>query len=172
MLHIHSTKKLATAIGTGLEISDAEEGSWIEHWYANIVPIAENVDVVLATNATTLFSLVVPIPRGGISYAVVVDQLQKRIAGAMSAHGLLSVQIGIVSATLEQYLICKTISRSVLGSMNDIAAGAKIYADRMATNGSPLDVYELEVSLNNTPLKPLGYRFPVERFSEQLRLLR
>lgn len=168
MLYIHATAKLAKAIGVKLGPCPNDDASWIEHWYANVIVITEYHDAILMTNAETLYSFVFRLPRGGVPFFATVEQFRKKLRHAIASQGMPSKQADGVIACLDQYVICKTASRRVLGSMNDLAIGMQFYADRTLGDGNQFNLEDLEASLNETPLKPLGYHFPVERFREHL----
>ena len=168
MLYIHATEKLAKAIHAKPEPCPVDDASWMEHWYANIIAITEYHDAILMTNAETLYSFVFRLPRGGVPFFATVEQFRKKLRHVIAIQGAPSKQADEMISGLDQYVICKTASRSLLGSMNDLAIGMQFYADRTLGDGNQFNLEELEASLNDTPLKPLGYHFPVERFKEYL----
>ena len=172
MLYIHATAKLAKAIRTKLEPCPVDDTPWIEHWYANTIALTETDSAILMTNAVTLYSFVIPFPHDGVPFFAIVEQFRKKLRHAIADQGASSKKTNAIIPDLDQYVICKTASRSVLGSMNDFAFAMRFYADRTLDDGNPFVLEELEASLNGTPMKPLGYHFPVERFREQLRILR
>ena len=168
MLYIHATAKLAKAIHAKLEPCPNDDAIWIEHWYANVIAITEYHDAILMTNAETLYSFVFPLPNDSVPFFATVEQLRKKLRHAIASQGVPSKQADKIISGLDQYVICKTASRSVLGSMNDLAIGMQFYADRTLGDGNQFNLEELEASLNETPMKTLGYHFPVERFKEHL----
>jgi len=69
--------------------------------------------------------------------------------------------------TCSNYCFTKTSSKSVLGSMNEIAFHLEhwIYVDGGLLNA---DISEMMMKLNRMPMKPLDYGFSVEAFKELL----
>jgi len=61
----------------------------------------------------------------------------------------------------------KTVSRSVLGSMNDIAWQYQVRAEA-ARDKTDLSLSEAEASLSQMPCKPIGYKVPAEVAKELL----
>ncbi len=169
MLFIHSTAKLAKAIDVKLDPSPVGGTPWIEHWYANLIALTEDHDAVLMTNAATLYSFVFPLPQDGIPFFAIIEYFRIKLVHAMTNQNLAPKQVGDIMARLDRYSVCKTASRSVLGSMNDLAFAMQFYADHTLADGSSFDLEKLEASLNETPMKPLGFRFPAECFQEKLR---
>jgi hypothetical protein len=61
-------------------------------------------------------------------------------------------------AQMESCVIAATSSRSVLGSMNELAFIAKLYLGELP----PRSPSEIHRCLAEVPMKPLGYRYPRE----------
>jgi hypothetical protein len=67
----------------------------------------------------------------------------------------------------DQIQFGKTVSRSVLGSMNDFAWHYQIIADE-AESKADLSLSNAELKLSQMPCKPLDYSFPSEIAQELL----
>jgi len=167
MLYLHCTAKLAKAARVKLEHAPETDGlHWLDCWYANLVPLSRATDLVLFTNARSLYSIVIPQPAGNITFFAVVSEFSQRLKAVLASLG---ANEGTVSTAVErhsQFVTCKTASRSVLGSMNEMAFSLQHYAWRKAEEAGGVAIEDLEGMLNTMPLSPLGYRFPVDSFLE------
>ena len=169
MLYLHCTAKLAKAARAKLEHAPETDGlHWLDCWYANLVPLSRSTDLVLFTNARSLYSIVIPQPAGNITFFAMVLEFSQKLKAMLASLG---TDEGTVSAAVErhsQFVTCKTASRSVLGSMNEMAFCLQQYAWRKAEETREIGIEDLEGMLNTMPLSPLGYRFPVDAFLELL----
>ena len=169
MLYLHCTVKLAKTARVKLESAPDTDGlHWLDCWYASLVPQNGSTDLVLFTNARSLYSIVIPQLAENITFFAVVSQFGRKLRAVPAS---LDVDDETVSTAVErhgQFVTCKTASRSVLGSMNEMAFHLRFLALRNADAMGETDPKDLERMLNTTPLGPLGYRYPVESFVELL----
>ena len=169
MLYLHCTVKLAKAARVKLESApDTDSLHWLDCWYATLVPLSRSTDLVLFTNAQSLFSIVIPQPAENITFFAVVNEFGRKLRAVPAS---LDVDDETVSTAVErhsQFITCKTASRSVLGSISEMAFHLRFLARRNADEMRETDPEDLERMLNTTPLSPLGYRYPVHRFIELL----
>ena len=82
-------------------------------------------------------------------------------------EGLAEVQVGYLLSEHEQVAITKTNSRSVLGSMNDMAIQIK---SMIFVSGGPTDVNLSEVNrqLNRIPMSAIKYKFSIDELKRRL----
>ncbi len=169
MLYFHCTAKLAKAARAKLEHApETDDLHWLDCWYANLITLSRSTDLVLFTNARSLYSIVIPQPAGSITFFAVVLEFSQKLRAVLASLG---VDEGTISTAVErhrQFVTCKTASRSVLGSMNEMAFCLQQYAWRKAEETREIGIEDLEGMLNTMPLSPLGYRFPVDSFLELL----
>ena len=85
----------------------------------------------------------------------------------MLNEGIAQKGVKKVLNACSNYCFTKTSSRSVLGTMNDIADIIKwiVYHDGGLAN---TDISEMMMKLNRMPMKPLDYGFSVDAFKELL----
>ena len=129
-------------------------------WYANPLNLGPH-RLILCTNERSLLSVVVP--------AKDLPGLPQRLAGSVA---VLLRRIGVPPSAVAREVremqwvrFDRTLSRSVLGSMNDFAFTADAFFRRPES-----DVYleDLDWRLSETPCGPLGYAQPLERARELL----
>ncbi len=163
MLYIHCTAKLAKATRTTLEIPPASDDLyWLDCWYATLVPLDDAMNLFLFTNVQSLYSIVIPWQTGDAAFFAVVAEFRQRLIDALV---LVSDTMEDIAATTEahgQYITCKTASRSVLGSMNDIISHIQDYVNR----NNVINIDDLETMLNEIPHRPISYQHPIKRFSD------
>jgi len=163
MLCIHCTAKLAQAARITLEVAPTPDDLyWLDCWYATIVPIENSKDLFLFINAQSLYSIVIPWEIENGAYFAVVAKFRQGLTDA-----LVSVSDGMedIAASTEghdQYITCKTASRSILGSMNDIILFIGDYVEQ----NNAIITDDLEEILNKIPHSPLGHLNPIRKFKE------
>jgi len=119
MLYIHCTAKLAKAIRTTLEVvPTSDDLFWLDCWYSTIVPIENSKDLFLFINAQSLYSIVIPWEIENGPYFAVVSKFRQRLTDALVSMSDGMEDIAASTEGHDQYITCKTASRSVLGSMN------------------------------------------------------
>ncbi len=169
MLYLHCTAKLAKAARAKLERAPETVGlHWLDCWYANRVPLSRSTDLVLFTNARSLYSIVIPQSAGNITFFAVVLEFSQKLKAVLASLGADEETISTVVERHSQFVTCKTATRSVLGSMNEMAFCLQQHAWRQAEETGEIGIEDLEGMLNAMPLSPLGYRYPVDSFLELL----
>ena len=169
MLYLHCTAKLAKAARVKLESAPDTEGlHWLDCWYATLVPLTSSTDLVLITNARSLFSIVIPQPAENITFFAVVSEFGRKFRAVPASLGVDDEAVSTAVERHSQFVTCKTASRSVLGSMSEMAFHFRFLARRNTDEMGEIGIEDLERMLNTTPLSPLGYQYPVHRFIELL----
>ncbi len=167
MLYIHCTAKLAKAARLRLELApDQDTLHWLDRWYANIIPLGRKSELIFFTNAASLFTILVSQPAGKVTFFAAVAEFRQKLGEALIEGKMDPKKLAAFTERHARYAICKTASRSVLGSMNDMAFSIPAYLFPQEFEGETVNVDNLQSSLNEVPHSPLGYQFPIERFRE------
>lgn len=155
MITIRCTRKAATALRLN-PADDVPPGtSPLGDWYVNLIPTAAG-GMYLFLNEQSL--LVVVVPRG------TPDLLQIFVARVGNVLSMIGVPNERIEKEIEHFRDAragKTVSRRVLGVMNDAAWRCQEAAAR-ATRQSKLSLSDLELSLAVTPQATLEYKTPAE----------
>jgi len=131
-------------------------------WYANFVP-TDSGDLIVFVNEKTLLSVAIPI--GESDHLLFLFRL--RIGNLL---GMIGIQSKVIENELSHYdhiQFGKTRSRSVLGSMNDIAFQYQVIAE-MAQHKAALSLSYAEFQMSQMPCKPINYRGPSDVVKELL----
>jgi hypothetical protein len=158
---IGCTKKLQKEMGLGVkDLATFEpDDSGLGPWTANLI-FMNRRKCILFVNDKTLFNFLVPdVPRQQIR------ELARMFRGWLSCvlaeESFTEAQIVKILSEYNEIGYSSTKSRSVLGSMNDLAF---MYKFSMQSGGglhSP-DFPEIIKEMNRTPMGALGYRLPIE----------
>ncbi len=157
MATICCTQKLLTELRVKPDLSiDTEETGW----HANLVRF-ERRKCVLFTHDETLFSFF----EAGLKrpdFDQFSDVFGQRLFKALLNEGFSQRQIECMLDTTRQVHFAKTRSRSVLGSMNDMARMLEIgiYSDGGL---AAADLAYLNGLINRTPFKAIGNERPLDR---------
>jgi hypothetical protein len=132
----------------------------LDEWYANIVSLPfRGRSLEVFVNSGTLLSVVAP----GRVLGTTAPVFQQRLPALL--HHLDVPQSLIEAATLSEVCFARTASRSVLGSMNDIAL--QIWADAESVRSfDRLNLDWLEMRLAGVIFGALGYRRPTDVLRE------
>ena len=165
MLYIHCTAKLAKATRTTLEVLPVPDDLyWLDCWYANVVPLDDGKNLFLFTNAQSLYSIVIPRQTEGAAFFAIVAEFRQRLTDTLILVSDGMEDIVAIAEGHDQYTTCKTESRSVLGTMNDIILFVRDYANQ----NDDINIDDLETMLNEIPHSPLNDQNPQMRFSEMV----
>jgi hypothetical protein len=158
---IRCTKKLQKEMG--LKPSDlcTEEPrfSFLGPWHANLIHI-DRRKCVLFVNDNTLFNFIVP----DLSRAQIrdLDKLFKNYLSCVLADaGIAEAYRGRILSEYDDVGFANTSSKSVLGSMNDLAFHYTYSIQEAGGVHSPA-VTEIIRRLNRMPMGALKYVFPIE----------
>ena len=158
---IRCTKKLQKEMGLKkIDISENEPGeSYLGSWHVNIIYI-DGKKCLLFVNDKTLFNFIVPdITRTQIRE--LSEIFKSTLACVLSTEG---VPEGAKAKIMSEYASIKyanTNSKSVLGSMNDLAFH---YKHHIQSEGGvhSYAVPSIITKLNRMPMGALKYVFPIE----------
>jgi hypothetical protein len=153
MAIIKCTIKLLDELGVKPAIVSDQPPSLYD-WHANLLWL-DRKKYVLFTNDQTLYSLVVPWNKS------------PRLIKSLLGEGLAEAQIEYLLSEHTQVTITKTNSRSVLGSMNDLAFQIK---SMILMSDGPIDVNLSEVNrqLNRIPMSPIKYQVSIDELKRRL----
>ena len=125
-------------------------------WYANFVPTYSG-DLIVLVNEKTLLSLAIPFWESDGLLLL----FRLRVGNLL---GMIGIPSKVIDQELHHYndvQFGKTRSRSVLGSMNDIAFQYQAIAE-MAENKADLSLSRAEYQMSQMPCKPIDYQGPMD----------
>ena len=163
MYTLRCTKSLLERLGepiTSSEDPTPDPTTVLGDWYANLLNVGHR-RLILCTNERSLLSLVVPARdlRG------LPHRLAESVAALLERIGVPPPIVAREVREMQWARFDRTLSRKVLGSMNDFAIGAALF---FRGNDAADALEELDWELNGTPCGPLKYAFPRERAKELL----
>jgi len=163
---IRCTRKLLNELNTEVPASSGEihVDPVLGEWYCNLLYLDKRRSL-LFTSADTLYTFVVPqiLKRDLETFDILFAQnLRKNLEYEGLSVTLIERIISIQDVALE-----KTISRSVLGSMNDYA----IQSEYFVTFGGGLknvDILELNRKLNSAPMSAIGMKSGIKALLDRV----
>jgi len=162
MITLRCTHKLLRYLGKQPVDAPPTPTNTLGNWYANLIPTALG-DLIMLTNERSLLTAAVPTDLLGDLSA----QFKLRVANQLAGIGMPPEVIRQEIAAMEPLLYAKTASRSILGSMNDLAFHFQHYAYR-ALEENDFSLSRVELALNQMPHGPLDYRFAADAARELL----
>jgi hypothetical protein len=158
MLLLRCTGRLLSIIGgrSGPTLNSQAPASDAD-FYANLLWI-DGRKCLLITHARTLFSVFVSDIRAA-DLRPIGAFIVPAISDALASEGLSKETFGHLDA--DEVELAKTASRSVLGSMNDLAFQCEM---RVLDDGGArqVDLHKLNSEIRRIPMGSLGYAFPIE----------
>lgn len=158
---IHCTQKLLKELAVIPADPDMVQinPEGLGNWYANLLRF-DRRKCILFTNERTLYSFLIPgvLKKDLLS---IDNLLLNHLAYNLQYEGF---STGVIERVLEEYKevgLAKTVSKSVLGSMNDLKVGYEFEVYR-ADGIEHLNVLAVNQKMNRTPLKAIKYNFPIE----------
>ena len=136
-----------------------------EVWFANLLRL-DRRKCALFTNKDTLYSIFVPgLKREDFLNFKAIFTEGLRVSLAAERIELKQKQTSF--SECKDILIAKTNSKSVLGSMNDLALQIE-YHIKDHGGLSYIDLQRLNRDLNRVPMATIGYHYSIERMKEKL----
>lgn len=162
---IGCTKKLQKEMGLNpKDLSMLEpEDSGLGSWTANLIFVNRR-KCILFVNDKTLFNFLVPdVLRQQIRE--LAEMFRGFLSCELTEEGYSKAQIDKMLEEYREIGFSNTKSRSVLGSMNDLAHMYKFY---MQSGGGThgYDFPEIIKRMNRTPMGSLSYKLPIEALFE------
>jgi hypothetical protein len=156
MLTIRCTRKLYTFLEIiPVETPEPPTGT-LGDWYANLVPTYAG-DLIVFVNERSLVTVAIPTWEA----ENLVPLFFVRVENLLRMIGVSQKIIDKEISHFDQVQFARTASRSVLGSMNDIAWHYQVISEE-AEYHAHLSLSEAEYKLSQMPSGVLNYRFPSE----------
>lgn len=163
MLYIHCTARMAKATSISLEAAQPpEKHFWLDCWYVSLFPLDNGKCLFPFTNPHSLFSIVILEVRRNPTFFGVVAKFRQRLADVLVDACDSMEDIAAATEGQDQYMTCKTASRSALGSMNDMA----LFIGDYVNENNRINTDDIEKILNEIPQRPIGYQQPMMKFGE------
>jgi hypothetical protein len=161
---IRCTAKLLTELKTKPMNGPSQSYAWCD-WHANLLWL-DRKKCLLFTNNQTLYSFFLPSMKKPI-----LENFEKvfrlGLFKSLMTEGFAEPQVEYVLSEHQHIVIAKTNSRSILGSMNDLAFQIKsmIYATGGLANA---DLPEINKQLNRTPMSAIKYKVSIDELKRLL----
>ncbi len=162
MITLKCTRKLLSLVGGVTTEEPPPPTSALGDWYANVVPTVAG-ELIIFANEETLLSVALPI--GMLDR--LVPLFVARVYNLLMTIGVPEAVAARECAKMREVEFAKTSSRSVLGSLNQIAYYYQVVAARDPRRGPP-SLSEAERQLSEYLHGPLDYVHPAEVAREQL----
>jgi hypothetical protein len=149
MFTLRCTAILRKRLGATEDAPSTPPSTKLGDWYAHL--LFTRPQVVLCVSERTLLPVLVPARDGSL----LVRRLRDAVGEILGALGIADTAVEAERAAMKDAVIGKTVSRQVLGSMNDFVRMLDPYRDA----GSLLEV---SLRLAETPCGPLRMSSPRE----------
>ena len=164
MVTIRCTAKLLKELGTK-PTSLATRPPGLYDWHANLLWV-DRKKCVLFTNDLTLYSFLIHKVKKPLS-AGFSEQFRLGLFKSLMSDGLNDSQVKRMLGSQDSIVIAKTNSRSVLGSMNDLAFQIK-YMVQAKGGLAMVDLAEINRQLNRIPMGAIKYNFSIDELRRRL----
>jgi hypothetical protein len=162
MITLRGTRKLLTYLDEQPVESPPPPTNSLGNWYANLIPTVLG-DLIMLTNERSLLTVAVPTELPGDFHT----QFRIRAANMLVGIGITPDVIRQEIDEMNPLLYAKTASRSILGSMNDLAFHFQHYAT-LAVEEDDFSLSRVELALNQMPHGPLDYKYAADAARELL----
>ena len=137
----------------------ARSSTALGDWYANLL-FTRRARLVLLVSDRSLLSVLFPV-RDCVNFA---PRFRSAVTDLLTSLGIAPVALATELREMNEVQFGRTISRSVLGSMNDLAYHARWLLGQRPS----LRETDLALELSQIPCGPIGYRHPGEVAAELL----
>lgn len=152
MFNLHCTQKLRDRLKSKVS-SPVPVQHWLGSWYATALPWRPQM--ALLVNEQTLLPVMMPLAPA----ATLVARIPFEILRVLQALSLSTFEIEAELDSMRGAVVCKTASRSLLGTMNEFCFLSEGYRDVKGM----LDPLRLSLTLAKVPCGgKAGYRYPVD----------
>lgn len=161
---IRCTAKLLTELKTKPTNGPSQSPAWCD-WHANLLWM-DRKKCVLFTNNQTLYSFFLPSMKKPLLRNF-EEVFRLGLFKSLMTEGFADPQVGYVLREHQHIVIAKANSRSILGSMNDLAFQIKsmIYATGGLANA---DLSEINRQLNRIPMRAIKYKVSIDELKQLL----
>lgn len=158
-INLHCTQKLREKLKH--ELSDPmPTDHWMGSWYAAV--LMWKPQVVLLVNELTLLPVLMPLAPS----STLAQRLPAEIQRVLLGLGMPSPAIDLAPGNWSEAAVCKTASRSLVGTLNEFCFLAEAYRDGRS---KVEDLLGMALRLANTPCGgAAGYRYPVDLVKQRL----
>jgi hypothetical protein len=164
MTTIRCTNRLLKELGTKTTIALAQP-SGLSDWHANLLWF-DRKKCVLFTNDLTLYSFLIHMVKKPLS-AGFGELFRLGLLKSLMSDGLDNPQVRRMLGSQGSIIITKTNSRSILGSMNDLAFQIKCIVH--SKGGLAIaDLFEINRQMNETPMSAIKYNVGIEELRRRL----
>ncbi len=149
------TKNSQTKLKTGRLPAVEESSNLLYEWYVNVFFCMRH-KYFITTNAATLFTVI--IYGAGIKDDTdYFGHIFNAVRQQMQDVSLDLIFQRMISSKISEIIYANTINRSILGSMNDMTAMAKLLIQE-----DQLPPFEISKFINDTPFKYIGMHDPLD----------
>ena len=161
---IRCTVKLLTELKTKPTNGSSQSSAWCD-WHANLLWV-DRKKCVLFTNNQTLYSFFLASIKKPLGKNF-EEVFRLGLFKSLMTEGFAEPQVEYVLREHQHIVIAKTNSRSILGSMNDLAFQIKsmIYATGGLANA---DLSEINRQLNRIPMSAIKYKVSIDELKQLL----
>jgi len=161
---IGCTAKLLTELKTKPTNGPSQSSAWCD-WHANLLWV-DRKKCVLFTNNQTLYSFLLPSMKKPMLENF-EEVFRLGLFKNLVTEGFAEPQVEYVLREHQHIVIAKTNSRSILGSMNDLAFQIKsmIYATGGLANA---DLSEINRQMNRIPMSAIKYKVSIDELKQLL----
>ena len=161
---LRCTAKLLNELGTKATIAPTKPPG-LSDWHANLLRI-DRKKCVLFTNDQTFYSFLIHLKKKPLP-ADLGGLLRLGLLKSLVSEGLNDPQLWHMLGSQENLMITKTSSRSILGSMNDLAFHIK-YMMHVKGGLANADLSEIGRELNRIPMSAIKYNVGIEELKRRL----
>src|SRR3984893_7075565 len=148
---IRFTRKLLKYLHADALYTDVAPTTVLGDWYANML-FTRHLRLVICVSERSLLPVFVE-AKDRSSFAI---RFQEQVRSVLECMGVPSYAVERETHEMAQVALGVTVSRSVLGSLNDLA-----YLSRFAIEGhSHIDLTSLAIEIAETPCSPIRYESP------------
>ncbi len=164
---LHCTKKLLKELDVSLvepdKILQPTEG--LGHWYANLLRI-ERRKCLLFTNEKTLYSFLIPkVLKANLKN--IEQEFLINLSYNLQNEGFGLEVINRVMQEYQEIGFAKTVSKRVLGSMNELTFQYEILIEEKEGLEN-IGILELNKHINRTIMGAIKYKYPIEALKKLL----
>lgn len=153
------TQRLCTKIKSGPLSEAPRHDNPYADWSARLFS-ADHTQYVLLTNTASLYSVLMP-GRGITQEMAFLDRAIQAMRHYMQDDGLILLFSNFIVPVTKTASFHKPLSRSITGSMNELAAEAKYFL-----SSGEYSLWDVTDRLNDRPHASLKFKFSREAFKE------
>ena len=161
---IRCTAKLLTELKTKPTNGPYLSSAWCD-WHANLLWV-DRKKCVLFTNNQTLYSFFLPSMKKPI-FEKFEEVFRLGLFKSLMTEGFAEPQVEYMLREHQHIVIAKTNSRSILGSMNDLAFQLKCLIETMG-GLARADLSKVNREMNRIPMSAIKYRVSIDDLRRRL----